>query len=416
MVDEALLAEVARLRAENELLKRRARSRWPGRRHVAVCLLVVGCALAALSMVGVWLRVTLLDTDRYVRTVAPIAARPAVQRAVADRLDAAIDQRVDFEAIVRGALPDRAAILAPAIDRGLQSFLRSRIDAFTRSPRFADLWEQVNRRAHARVVALLEGGRSGRLALEQDTVYLDLSPMVERVRTGLQDRRLGVIAAAIPATVDGRIALVEAPALVHAQRGVRVLDTLAILLPLLTVASLAGFVWLSPSRRRAVLVAALGLATAMLLLIAALAVTRSVYLDALGQRALSRAAASDVFDAVTALLRHALRIATGAAAAVALAAFVLGLPLREVWRGVADDSRRAVAVRHRGAFLVGIAAIGGVILLGRNPLTGTDVLVVSLAVVVAGSAVTALGMRAGGPTEEGGRLDPDRDGLVTPEA
>ena len=45
---------------------------------------------------AIWLRVTLLDTDRYVSTVAPIAAQPAVQKAVADKLDTAITSRVDF--------------------------------------------------------------------------------------------------------------------------------------------------------------------------------------------------------------------------------------------------------------------------------------------------------------------------------
>jgi hypothetical protein len=71
----ALQAEVERLRAANARLGRRADWRRRGRRAAKVALLVLGCGLAVLSLVAIWLRVTLLDTDRYVQTVAPLAAQ-----------------------------------------------------------------------------------------------------------------------------------------------------------------------------------------------------------------------------------------------------------------------------------------------------------------------------------------------------
>ena len=310
MADEALLAEVERLRAENAALRRRATGGGRMRRASAVGLLVLGCGLAALSVVAIWLRVTLLDTDRYVATVAPIAAHPTVQKAVADKLDGAINERIDFAGLARQVLPGRADVLAPVVQTGVQSFIRTRIDEFTRSQRFQDLWTEANRRAHARVVELLVGGRSKRLVLDEDTVYLDLSPVVDRIRTGLQERGLARIASAIPASVDGRIQLVQSPALVRAQSGVKRLKALAIVLPLLALLCLAGSIWLSRSRRRGLLHAAVGVALAMLLLAAALGVARSAYLDALGQGALPRAAASDIFDTLAGFLRNGLRIVT----------------------------------------------------------------------------------------------------------
>ena len=147
-------------------------------------LLVLGCGLAALSVVAIWLRVTLLDTDRYVDTVAPIAAQPAVQDAVADKLESAIYSRVDFASLAREVLPERADVMAPVIQTGVQSFISARITEFTRSQRLQNIWTEANRRAHTRIVELLEGGRSGRVVLDGDTVYLDLSPAVERVKTG----------------------------------------------------------------------------------------------------------------------------------------------------------------------------------------------------------------------------------------
>src|SRR5947208_16296376 len=52
-------------------------TRW--RRAALVFLLVLGCGLAAASVVAVWARVTVLNTDRYVSTMAPIARSPDVQ-------------------------------------------------------------------------------------------------------------------------------------------------------------------------------------------------------------------------------------------------------------------------------------------------------------------------------------------------
>jgi hypothetical protein len=86
-------AEPERLRAENAALRAgqpaappaapRVR-RW--RPVVATLLIVVGCVLAPLSVVAVWTRSQVTDTDRYVATVAPLARDPAIQQAIADQV------------------------------------------------------------------------------------------------------------------------------------------------------------------------------------------------------------------------------------------------------------------------------------------------------------------------------------------
>jgi hypothetical protein len=405
MADEDLVAEVERLRAENDKLQRKTARRERRRRAGVVGLLVLGCGLAALSVVAIWLRVTLLDTDRYVNTVAPIAAQPAVQKAVADKLDTAINQKIDFSSLAQQVLPERADVLGPVIQTGIQSFIRTRLDDFTQSQRFQDLWVQANTRAHTRLVELLVGGRSKRLVLDDDTVYLDLSPVVDRIKTGLQERGLTRIAAAIPPTVDGRIELVQSSALVSAQKGVKLLKAVAILLPLLSVLCLAGSVFLSRPRLRGLLRAGIGVALAMLLLVAALGIARSAYLDALGQGALPRDAASDIFDALVTFLRNGLRIVTLAAVALALVAFIFGLPLGRIWAALVTDSRRAWIGEHRNPLLITIAAIAGLWLLLRDPLTGHAALVILLVAAVAAGVVTVLGLQAGNAVAD--ELDAD---------
>ncbi|HET6549243.1 MAG TPA: hypothetical protein VFG79_12330 [Solirubrobacter sp.] len=402
---DALREEVERLRAANAALERRAAWRGRIRRASSAALLVLGCGLVALSLVAIWLRVTLLNTDRYVDTVAPIASQPAVQRAVADKLETAVFTRVDFDALAREVLPERADVLAPAIERGVESVIADRIEAFTASDRFEQLWVEANRRAHARVVELLTGGRSKRLVLEDDTVYLDLAPVVDRARTALQERGLDRIAEAIPPTVDGRVELFQSSALADAQRGVRLLKGLAIVLPLLALLCLAGSVWLSASRRRGLIRAAIGIVAAMLLLVAALAVARSVYLDALGQGALPRDAASGIFDTVVALLRHTGRIVVIAALLVAAASFLAGLPLRRYgaagWTAFATSSRRHWVALHQRALLLGVGGAATLILLVASPLTGGTVLVVALLAAAAVAVILALGAGVDGIARRG---------------
>src|SRR4051812_35250467 len=245
--------EVDRLRADNSKLLRRAAWRARLRRAALVLLLVLGCGFAGASVLAIWTRATVLNTDRYVKTMAPIAQSPAVQSAVANKLYVGITSKVDFDALAREALPDRADVLAPAIQTGVQSVIRSRIDEFVHSDRFPQLWDNANRRAHETVVGLLTTGKSGRLALEGDTVYLDLSAAVDRVKARLRDRGLTRVADAIPPTVDGRVTLLSSDGFAKGRDAIHRLERLSIVLPVLALLFLLAHVFFSESRRRGVL-------------------------------------------------------------------------------------------------------------------------------------------------------------------
>jgi hypothetical protein len=389
--DATLHEEMEKLRADNAALQRKVALRRTFRRASVVGLLVLGCGLALLSVVAIWLRVTLLNTDHYVKTVAPIAAEPAVQKAVADKLNTAINSKIDFDSLARQVLPDRADVLAPAIATGVQAQIRSRLNEFTASPRFQQLWTNANREAHSRIVALLTGGRSKRLELQGDTVYLDLSPAVQRVKDALNERGLSRISAAIPPTVDGKIKLVQSGAITDAQGGIKLLKGLAILLPILALICLAASAALTRPWRRGVMHAAIGIAVSMLILIALVAIGRSAYLDALSNGALPKDAASDIFDQVAAFLRHGVRIVAAVAVALAVVAFIFGLPLRRYaesgWRRFATDSRTTWIAEHERNLMIGVAIATGLVLLIWSPLTGGVVVIV---LIVAGALLAAI--------------------------
>lgn len=391
MSDVTLHDEVEKLRADNAALQRKASIRRTLRRASVVGLLILGCGLALLSVVAIWLRVTVLDTDRYVDTVAPIAAEPAVQKAVADKLNTAINSKIDFAALAREVLPDRADVLAPAIATGVQSQIHSRLNEFTASPKFQQLWTDANRRAHSRLVELLTVGRSKRLELQGDTVYLDLSPAVQNVKDRLNERGLTRIANAIPPTVDGKIKLVQSSAITSAQGGIKLLKGAAIVLPILALLSLIGSALLTKPWRRGVMHAAIGVVVSMMLLIALVAIGRSAYLDALSNGALPRDAASDIFDQVSGFLRHGVRIVALVAVAVAVVMVIAGLPLRRYaekgWHAFATDTRTAWIAEHERNLMIGVAALAGLFLLAWSPLTGGRVL---LLLIIAGGLLAVI--------------------------
>ena len=399
-----LKEDVAELQAR---LDRRAVWRLRARRAGLTLLLVLGCGLVAMSLIAVYVRVTVLDTDRYVETMAPIADSPDVQQAVAERLDVAIASRVDYAALLSEALPDQADPLAPALAGALRQAVRSRVDAFVASDEFAGRWVEANRRAHSRVVALVTTGESGRLRLDDDTVYLDLGPAVDRVRSGLQERGLDRLAGAIPPSVDGRVTLLQSEGFVKARRGVDLIEGLTIVLPILALLCLAGHVALSRPRRRGLLRVGLGLIVTALLLLAVVGIARSAYLDAIDADVLPREAAADIFDALIGLLRTGLRVVAVAAVVLALLALVLGRAddlvarARAAVSGLASDRRIGWVARHRAVLQGTAVALGALVLLSWDPPTAGLVLID--AALVAG-AVALIAAIAGAAKGEASRL------------
>ena len=95
-----------------------------GRRTAVVGLLVLACVLAPLAAVAIFLKNQVTDTDRYVRTITPLASNPDIQAAVAADLTTALFTRVDVEAEAEAALPERAKFLAVPLARGLENVTR----------------------------------------------------------------------------------------------------------------------------------------------------------------------------------------------------------------------------------------------------------------------------------------------------
>jgi hypothetical protein len=365
--------------------------RW--RRALVAVLVVLGCIFAPLSILGVWVHGTLLDTDRYVATVGPLADDPGVQQAVANRVTTAIVENSNVQKRIKDALPSKASFIVPYITSGLQDFVHTAALKVVESDQFSELWKEVNRRTHARVVALLEGKGSDNIDTKNGQIVVKLGPVIDKVQSALKSKGINVFNNLGPAK-DREIVLIDSKNLRKAQDLVSVLNKLAWVLPVLTLLFFAAAIWLSPNRRRTILRGALGVALATGLLLIVFNFGRHFYLSALPS-SVNQNAAGSVYDQLLSFLRTALRTTFVVALVVALAAWLIGpsKPATRVRTGTLslvhghapEGEPSAVAAffaRYRAALRILVIAIGVAILVITSAPTPLDVIIIAAVVLV----------------------------------
>lgn len=369
-----LEAEVDRLRGQLsdrsvplEKDARQGRSRW--RSFWSALLITVACILAPLSVVAVWARGEVTDTERYVATVSPLASDPAVQDAVATRLTNEIFARLDITGFTTEAidaiaanrdLTDRQAAalaaLSGPITTGIQSFTSDKINELVESEAFATAWTQANTVAHQQLVAALSGEDQGALEVNNNAVTLDLGDLVAQVKQRLIDNGF-TVAEKIP-TVDMQYVLFQSEAIGRAQNAYALLDTLGYWLPIIAIVIALAGVFIANNRRKALIGFGIGLAVAMLVAGISLNLGRAVYLRELPDT-VNQAAATAVFDQVVLFVRQALWAGMTAAIVLVLAGVLSG-PSRMA-RGLRGLVKQAAAwIQHTlyswGATMTGVRA------------------------------------------------------------
>ena len=369
---ERLRAEVVRLRAESPTIpaprgqtERPPRRVW--RRIAATLLILVACVLAPLSVVAVWARSEVTDTDRYVDTVAPLAKDPAVQQAVTNNLTNLVFQYVDVQGITNQALTaiSQRDILPPAVAAqvqalsgpivsGVQNFAHDRIEQLVTSDVFAQAWEEANRSAHQQLVAALQG-QSSAVTVQNNAVSVNLATFVNTVKQRLIDRGF-TLAERIPA-VNASFTIFESADVGKVQKAFSLLDTLGYWLPFILVA-LAGLgIYLAPNHRAAFIWTGLGAALAGLVTALALQYARSRYLQGVPAAVLPPDAASVIFDTIVRYLREAIRSLALVGLIFAIGGFLTGPSVTA--RTVRGWCVSAIAAAKGGAESLGLR-MGGV--------------------------------------------------------
>lgn len=343
---EHLRSEVARLRLQQEQAQRgpgidtgratggRARRGWV-RTAGAVTLILVAVVLAPLSVVSVWARAEVTDTDRYVETVAPLAEDPAVQQAIATSITNQVFRYIDVMGLTtqalnalaeKGSLPpalsQQLRALAVPLVNGVRSYADEQVVNLVRSDAFARAWTEANRTAHQQLVAALTGESGSSVRIENNAVKVDLAAFLGVVKERLVSSGFQ-LAERIPA-VKTEFIVFQSADVGTVQRGFTVLNTLGLWLPF-SCLFLAGLgIYLARNHRLAVLGVGLGVAAAMFLTGVALILARQVYLDGVPAAVLPPDAAAVLYDTVLRFLRDAIRSLALIGLFVAAAAVLTG--------------------------------------------------------------------------------------------
>jgi hypothetical protein len=440
---EAERAELRRLRAEVAALRsqvqhdgaagegrsvavgRVARQRW--RTIVATLLIVVACALAPLSVVAVWTRNQVTNTDRYVATVAPLASDPAIQNAIADQITAQIFTYIDIQGLTtqavdalasRGLNPEVADQLqgfAVPIANGVQSFTRSQVGKVVESDAFADAWVQANRVAHEQLVKALTGEGGGAVTVENDTVTLNLSAFIQTVKQRLVASGF-TLAARIP-EVNASFVLFQSDDITRARNAFNLLNTLGIWLPIIMLVLLVVGVYVAKDHRRALVGAGVGVAIGMVVLALGLAVFRALYLDAVPAEVLPHDAAAVLYDTIVRFLRLGLRTVLVLGLVIAAGAFLTGQSVtaartRQSLTGAIgwlQGSAEQAGLRtgpvgtwvydHKRALRIGAVAVAALALVFWGRPTGKVIILLAVLLMVALAIIECLG-RPGHRTAE----------------
>jgi hypothetical protein len=426
---ERLRAEVANLRTQASTVAaadidqpvvptpRPRRQRW--RSVVATLLIVIGCILAPISVVAIWTKNLVTDTDRYVATVQPLASDPAIQSAIADRITAEIFTHLDVagitnqavDALAERGLPPLVAnqlhSLSGPLSSGVQSFVRDEVGKVVASETFANAWTTANRTAHQALVAALTGETREGITIENDTVSINLGPIIQEVKQRLIDRGFD-LASRIP-NVNPSFVLVQSDYIAQARGAFNLLNAIGNWLPVVALIVLAIGIYVAKGHRRALVGVGLGLAGGMLALGLALALFRTIYLNELPLGVLTRDAAAAFYDTLVRFLRLGLRMVLVLGLVIALAGFLTGRSVTAVraragltkgigWlRGGAEQAGfrtgpvGAWVYTYKKFLWVAVIAIAALVLVFWDQPTGRVVLGITLGVLVALVIIEFLG-------------------------
>jgi hypothetical protein len=373
-------------------------------------------------------------TDRWVATVAPLPRNPQVAAAVSDYATTQVFAAIDVEQRLRTVLPEQAAFVAGPIAGQLRDSVRATVDDVLRSERFQRVWWELNRRAHQRALAIINGS-SDIVVAGQDRVDIDLLPLINEalralsaqlptlfgrqltlpdlssgeVPENLRSRVQEALGVPLPANF-AQFTVYDSGRLWAAQQTVRAANRALVLLLVGTCAFLGLALLISPRRRRTLLQLGLWLVIAAVVVTAALRAVRGQILQEVPAglyRDGAAAAMTSIFDVLR--LRGEQVIWIGAM--LALVMYLIGPGRTPTWLRRATGTGAGAAARgvrvggralathgpgwtadHLDAVRVGGVVVAVVLALAQS--SWTALLVIALALAVFEVVVTVVGRAA----------------------
>ncbi len=184
------------------------------RNVTAIVIVVIATLLLPLTLVAHWGNQTVSNPEQFAATMGPLAENDGIQKAVSGIVTNVIVKQLDLEQKLSTDLPPKLQPLSGAIAGGVDSFIGTVVDKFFASPKFEELWQNINLKLGQAIQRALTGDEGGAVSLQGNELVLDTGDLIKQVQQQLVDR--GVSAAAnipVPAAADTQIVIMDAPQL-----------------------------------------------------------------------------------------------------------------------------------------------------------------------------------------------------------
>jgi hypothetical protein len=208
------------------------------RRGIVFTLIAIASLIGFLAVFAIWANRQLLENDTWTDTSTKLLEDPEIRSQVADTMVDTLYANVDVQAELQQALPPRLQPLAGPAAAGLRELTLRLANQALERPRVQQLWEDANRQAHQTLIDVVEHGG------DQD-VNLDIGTIVTQL-----GQQAGVdVAGKIPPGV-ATIEVLPTDKLSSAQKAVKALRGLAIVLTILALALYGLAIYLAGGWRR----------------------------------------------------------------------------------------------------------------------------------------------------------------------
>jgi hypothetical protein len=351
-------------------------------RALPLTLIVLATIIGLVSVFALWVKRQALETETWTQTSSELLEDEVIRDAVAGFMVDALFDNVDVQSEVANALPPDLERLAGPATGGLRQLTDRVAQELLARPRIQALWEDANRLAHEKLIALLDD-EAEFVSTGGGVVTLDLSGVIAEVTD----------AVGLPATLTEKlpegaseIKVLRSDELETAQSAITGLRTLAYVLTALTLLLYAVAIAAARGRRQETL-RAVGLSFAVVGVV--VLVVRNVAGSALTDALTGTAAAGPPVDATweigTSLLVETGQSLIAYGIAIVIAAWLAGHTAlaTAIRRGITPYLRRpAVAYGVVGALLL--------LLFWWDPVVATSRLVPSLVLIL----IAAIGIEA----------------------
>jgi hypothetical protein len=201
-------------------------------------LIAVASLIGFLAVFAIWANRQLLETDTWTDTSTKLLEDEEIREQVSFFMVDTLYANVDVQAELQQALPPRLQPLAGPAAAGLRELSLRLADQALQRPRVQHLWEEANRNMQETLVDVVEHGGD-------EDVNLDVGTIVTQL-----EQQLGVdVSAQVPEGV-ATIEVLPNDELSSAQKALKLLRGLAIVLTVLALALFALAIYLAGGWRR----------------------------------------------------------------------------------------------------------------------------------------------------------------------